>query len=266
MMHLKSIKLKKTINEDKYPFNIQLFKYFDEMEFKTAVTIFVGENGTGKSTLIEGIAAAVGSITIGRDSVNYDKSLESARELSRNLNLTWNIRTKKGFFLRAEDFISYARKITEIKSELEEELVNIDNDYVNRSNYAKDLARIPYKRSLYELNEQYGEGMETRSHGESFLDLFQTRFQPNGLYLLDEPETPLSPTKQLALISMIKEMVKKDAQFIIATHSPILMAIPEATIISFDENPIKEVNYNDLEHVNITKEFLNNPERYLRYL
>lgn len=116
------------------------------------------------------------------------------------------------------------------------------------------------------MKDKHGEGLETKSHGESFLELFNSRFRPNGLYILDEPETPLSPMKQLAFISMLKEMVKENAQFIIATHSPILMAIPDATIISFDQAPIREVGYNELEHVNLTKDFLNNPEGYLRHL
>lgn len=265
-MHLRSIEYKKTTNTNKYPFNIPLFKNFDILEFKVPVTIFVGENGTGKSTLIEGIAAAVGSITIGEDSINYDKSLKAARELSKSLKLTWNKKTKKGFFLRSEDFISYTKKITQMRIELEEEINEIDNSYNDRSELAKDLAKIPYNSSLYELKQKYGEGLETKSHGESFLELFNSRFVPNGLYILDEPETPLSPMKQLAFISMIREMVKENAQFIIATHSPILMAIPEAIIISFDEYPIKETSYNDLEHVNLTKDFLNNPGQYLRYL
>ena len=226
----------------------------------------IGENGTGKSTLIEGIAAEVGSINIGVDSIDYDDSLKSARELSRKLKLTWNIRTRKGFFLRAEDFISYTRKMASLRNDLEKDLKEIENRYDNRSDYAKNLAKMPYNKSLYDLKQKYGEGLETKSHGESFLELFKSRFVPDGLYILDEPETPLSPMKQLAFISMIKEMVRQNAQFIIATHSPILMAIPEASIISFDEYPIREVDYNDLEHVNLTKDFLNNPERYLRYL
>lgn len=266
MMHLISMEYIKPNNTNKYPFNISLFAGFNKLEFKTPVTIFVGENGTGKSTLIEGLAAAVGSITIGGESIDYDKSMKPARDLSSCLKLTWRVKTKKGFFLRAEDFISYSRKISQMKSDLEEGLKEIDNTYIGRSEYSKSLARMPYVSSLYELKEKYGEGLETKSHGESFLELFNSRFVPNGLYLLDEPETPLSPTKQLALISMIKSMVKENAQFIIATHSPILMAIPGATLLSFDENSVKEVRYDDLEHVNITRDFLNNPEGYLRYL
>lgn len=265
-MILRAVKYNGPKDARRYPFNIPLFKKFNELEFKTPVTIFVGENGTGKSTLIEGIAATVGSITIGSDSINYDKGMILARELSRNLKLIWNIKTKRGFFLRSEDFISYTKRIGQMKLELEEELMEVDNTYKNRSQLSKSLAKMPYYSSLYELKDKYGEGLETKSHGESFLELFSSRFVPNGLYILDEPETPLSPMNQLVFISMIKDMIKEDAQFIIATHSPILMAIPNATIISFDEHPIKEVHYDDLDHVNLTRDFLNNPGKYLRYL
>ena len=140
--------------------------------------------------------------------------MKAARELSKSLKLIWNIKTKKGFFLRAEDFISYTKRIAEIRNELEEELKEIDNTYDDRSELSKSLAKMPYNNSLYELKKKYGEGLETKSHGESFLELFNSRFVPNGLYILDEPETPLSPMKQLAFISMIKEMVEKNAQFI----------------------------------------------------
>ena len=265
-MHLKHIEYSKPNNISRYPFNIPLFKDFHRLEFKTPVTIFVGENGTGKSTLLEGIAAGIGSITIGQESIDYDKSLKDARDLSKSLKLSWKIKTKKGFFLRAEDFISYTKKIAEMRLGLEEELKEIDNTYDDRSELAKSLAKMPYNSSLSELKRKHGEGLETISHGEGFLKIFNERFVPNGVYLLDEPETPLSPMKQLALISMIKGMVKDNAQFIIATHSPILMAIPEARIISFDEDPIREVEYDNLEHVNITKDFLNNPQQYLRQL
>lgn len=264
-MHLKYIEYIKPSSSE-YPFNVPIFKNLNRLYFNSPVTIFVGENGTGKSTLLEGIAAGVGSITIGEDSIDYHKSLKSARNLSKSLRLSWSIKTKKGFFLRAEDFISYTKRIAEIQAGLEEELREIDNTYNDRSELARSLAKMPYNNSLNELKSKYGEGLQVRSHGEGFLDVFNERFVPNGLYLLDEPETPLSPTKQLALISMIKGMVEQNAQFIIATHSPILMAIPGAKIISFDEDPIKEVEYDSLEHVNITKDFLNNPQQYLRHL
>lgn len=131
---------------------------------------------------------------------------------------------------------------------------------------AKDLAKMPYTRELSDIERRYGNGLDSQSHGESFLVLFQSRFVPGGLYLMDEPEVPLSPLRQLGLLALIKEMTEQDAQFIIATHSPILMAFPQAIILSFDESPIRSVEYESLEHVSLTRDFLNNPEAFLRHL
>jgi predicted ATPase len=116
------------------------------------------------------------------------------------------------------------------------------------------------------LIERYGENLDANSHGESFLKIFQSRFVAGGLYLLDEPEAPLSPQRQLALMSMLKEMVDQEAQFIIATHSPILMAFPGARILNFDNHPVMEAHYDDVEHVSLTRAFLNNPQSFLRRL
>lgn len=265
MIHLKSVELKNK-NENKYPFNIPTIKSFSSLEFKSSVTILVGENGTGKSTWLEGLAAAIGSVPVTGESIDEGKSFQSARELAKQMKLSWKIRTRRGFFLKAEDFINYTRKIKEIKEDTLERLSEIDEEYKDKSEYVKGLAKMPHARTLGEIKSLYGEGLHMRSHGESYLDFFQSRFIPNGLYILDEPETPLSPMRQLGFISILKDMIKENAQFIIATHSPIIMAFPEATIISFDEAPIKEVKYDDLEHVNLTKSFLNDPQQYLRFL
>ena len=236
------------------------------MDFAKPVTILVGENGTGKSTLLESLAAAIGSITVGNESVLTDTTLSHARELAKQIILQWNIKTKKGFFLRAEDFFNFTRKIALMQQELKEDIIKLEKEYKGRSAHALKLAKMPYQGSLQGLNQSYGEGLHNKSHGESFMDLFQARLVSGGLYILDEPETPLSPTRQLALISLIKEMVQKDCQFIIATHSPILMAYPGATIYNIDSSTPKKVNYEDLEHVMLTRDFLNNPQQFLRHL
>ena len=126
---------------------------------------------------------------------------------------------------------------------------------------------MPLKRDLYELNALYGEGLEARSHGEAFLALFQSRMRPDGIYLLDEPEAPLSPTRQLTLLSMLRLMVEEQgAQVIMATHSPIMMAYPGATIYGFDGNTIAEVPFDQVEHISVMRSFLHDPESFLRYL
>ncbi len=132
--------------------------------------------------------------------------------------------------------------------------------------YGLRLAQGVVRGQRRALTSRYGEDADARSHGESFLQLFQSRFVPGGLYLLDEPEAPLSPQRQLALLSMLKEMAGQDSQFVVATHSPILMALPGADILSFDHAPARRVRYEEVEHVTLTRDFLNNPEAFLRHL
>jgi predicted ATPase len=268
MIHLRSINLRKFESEGPlpFPFNLPILQSLEKLEFTSAVTFFVGENGSGKSTLLEAIACAAGSVTVGSESVKTDRSLAAVRKFAAQLQLAWQKKTHKGFFLRAEDFFGYAKNLVQIRQEMEEDLRNVDRDYVGRSKLAIDLAKMPYTHELHDLKQLYGEGLDVRSHGESFLALFQSRFIPNGLYLLDEPEAPLSPIRQLAFISALKQMVAQDSQFIIATHSPIIMAFPGSTILSFDQAQIKQVGYDELEHVQLTRAFLNNPNAYLKYL
>lgn len=238
----------------------------ESLEFPSAVTFFVGENGSGKSTLLEGIAAAVGVPTVGSEAVRDDATLAAQRALAERLRLAWTRRTHKGFFLRAEDFFGFTKYLARLRGELQTRLEEIDAEYADRSPYARGLARGPSAGSLAALERRYGVDLDASSHGESFLKLFRSRFVPGGLYLLDEPEAPLSPQSQLGLIAMLKDMLKEDAQFIIATHSPILLAFPDATIYTFDEQPPKRVEFEQLEHVRLTRDFLNDPEAFLRHL
>src|SRR5690242_19439899 len=122
------------------------------------------------------------------------------------------------------------------------------------------------RASLHDMERRYGVDLDASSHGQSFLKLFQSRFVPEGLYLLDEPEAPLSPQSQLALLALLVDMVAQSAQFIIATHSPMLLAYPGARLYSFDTVPVTEVAYGELDHVVLTRAFLNDPEQYLRHL
>lgn len=236
------------------------------MPFPTAVTFLVGENGSGKSTLLEGLAAAAGLPTVGSEAVRDDGTLASQRALAEHLQLAWTRRTHKGFFLRAEDFFGFTKYLAKLRADLQGRLAEIDVEYADRSAWAHGLARGPASGSLAALERRYGVDLDANSHGESFLKLFRSRFVPGGLYILDEPEAPLSPQSQLGLIAMLKDMVADDAQFIIATHSPILLAFPEATIYTFDEQPPRRVKYDDLDHVRLTRDFLNEPEAFLRHL
>jgi predicted ATPase len=264
VIHLKSVSRKPgTGSSADYPFNLPLIRHFSELEFRSPVTFLAGENGSGKSTLLEAIAAGIGSVAVGAEDLERDKSLHPARQLGRQLKFSWRHKTRLGFFLRAEDFFGFAKRMHHAVQELERMAEDFEQDY---SGYALGLAKGAALSQRQALIERYGENPDANSHGESFLKLFQSRFVPGGLYLLDEPEAPLSPQRQLALLAMLKEMVAEDAQFIIATHSPILMALPEAVILSFDTHPLREIAWEETEHVSLMRAFLNNPQAFLRRL
>jgi len=268
MIHLRSITRRDWNSklDSGFPFNIPAIQSLKSLDFTSPVTFFVGENGSGKSTLLEALACAVDSVTVGSQSVKYDDSLLAQRGFAKYLKLVWTKRTHRGFFLRAEDFFGYACRLSQMRSEMETDLHQIDNEFKDRSDYARDLAKMSTAGGLSALRSRYGEGLDAGSHGESFLALFQSRFVPGGLYLLDEPETPLSPLRQLSLISLLKEMVNRDAQFIIATHSPILMAYPGATVLNFSGSSIRASAYAELEHVRLMRDFLQNPAAFIEHL
>lgn len=268
MIYLRSMELSEGSNKKEYfPFNLPIWQKTQALNFDSPITFFVGENGSGKSTVIETLAMANNMITVGSENISRDRSLNPLKELSWACKLTWNKKTGRGFFLRAEDFFGYVKKTNQVREEMLAELERVEREYEGRSQFAKNQARSPFTGAIHDIENRYGQqGLDGRSHGESFLALFQNRFVPQGLYLLDEPEVPLSPLRQLTLISMLKEMADQDSQFIIATHSPILLAYPGATLLQFSEDGINQVKYDDLEHVNITRDFLNNPASFLRHL
>lgn len=216
---------------DAYPFSIPAVRALDGLELRP-VTYFIGENGSGKSTILEAIAVAAGFNAEG-GTVNFNfATRRSESPLHRALRLVRTRRFKNGFFLRAESFFNVATEI---------ERVGAETSYGGKS-----------------LHEQ--------SHGESFLALLRHRFGPNGLYILDEPEAALSPSRQLSLLVRMNELVQKGSQFIIATHSPIVLAYPGATIYQVDKDGIGAVRYDQTEHVALTRDFLNDRERFLRRL
>ena len=249
-----------------FPFTVPVIRTLETLAFPTAVTFFVGENGSGKSTLLEGIAAAARLPAVGSSDLDADATLGAQRELGRALRLVWTRKTSRGFFLRAEDFFGFAKRLSAMRSEFVERLAHLEVEYADRSAFARTLAMGPAHASLADMEQRYGIDLDANSHGQSFLRLFRSRFVPDGLYLLDEPEAPLSPQSQLALMAMMQDMLAEGAQFVIATHSPILLAYPGATIYSFDRAPATVVPYAELDHVVLTREFLNAPERYLRAL
>lgn len=221
-----------------FPFTIPAFAQPFSLRLSSAVTFFVGENGSGKSTLLEAIADKCGFHREGGNR-NHSRVLIETEEsaLARALMLSWRRKTAQGFFLRAESFFRFAAYVDELQREDGESL-------------------IPYG----------GTSLLQQSHGESFLALFQHKFR-SGLFLLDEPEAALSPQRQLALLARIHDLeAGGNAQFLIATHSPILFSYPGATVLEIGEQEIRPVDYRETEHYQLTRRFLESPERYFRHL
>jgi predicted ATPase len=251
-----------------FPFSVPSVRELGTLKFPSPVTFFVGENGSGKSTVLEGMASATGLPTVGSLPIARDYTMEAAQELGRAFRLTWNARNRRGFFLRAEDFFGFTKALARERAEMEVEMAEAKAQYSEEGRSAKALGLKlgPLAGSLADMERRYGKELDANSHGQSFLKLFQSRFVPGGLYLLDEPEAPLSPHSQMAFLTMLHEMVMQEAQFIVATHSPILMAYPGATIYSFDTQPVSAIAFEETEHVSVTKAFLNDKDRYLHHL
>lgn len=251
----------------RFPFTVPAIASMTELDLDAPVVCFVGENGSGKSTLLEAIAIASALPSAGgAQRAKDDPTLASQQYLARALKLSWRLRTNRGLFLRAEDFFNFQQALKRQRAEFEEGLADIEREYADRSEYARRLASGPLRASLSEMEQRYGADPDARSHGEAYLNFFQERLVPRGLYLLDEPEAALSPQRQLTLLAMMFDLVRDGAQFILASHSPLLLGFPGARLFSFDEARIVPIAWEDTEHVRLTRDFLANPERYLRSL
>lgn len=211
------------------------------LNLNQSVTCFVGENGSGKSTLLEAIAQSAG-FNLEGGSKNFSfQTASTISRLSGALRLHRGVRRERtGFFLRAESMFNVASEIDRL-------------DKVS-------LGGAPI------IDSYGGKSLHDMSHGESFLAVIKHRFGPGGLYLLDEPESALSPNRQLVFLKIMHESVQAGSQYIFATHSPILMAYPGATIYLFDENRIRKIDYEDTEHYQLTRDFLQDRARFLHHL
>lgn len=245
-----------------FPFDVPVIESLSSLGFDTPVTFFIGENGSGKSTLLEAIAIGMKCPSIGRADAATDPDLLPARELARRLRFSRRSSPRHRLFFRAEDAIGFTHRVADNMAELADMEAHFDETL---SGYGKQLAQGAVRGQRAALSSRYGDNPDARSHGEWFLHTLRERLHPRGLYLLDEPETPLSPIHQLSLLAMIRDLVQEGSQFIIATHSPILMALPGATLLNF-ELDIRPVAWEDAEHVAITRAFLNDPESFLRHL
>lgn len=235
-MHLSEVTLlsEKYPTRELYPYSLDVFNATEKLTFETPVTFFTGENGSGKSTLLRAIAKRCGIHLWNEDSLQF-YSDKYAEYFYKYIDILWTQGKVPGSFFVSEIFRYFAHNIDEWS-----------------------------KADPAMLNYYGGEKFLSKSHGQYHMAFFKSRYKIKGLYFLDEPENALSPKKQLELLEILKEAGEAGhAQFIIATHSPILLALPGARIYSFDHIPIKQVKYEDTEYYRIYKEFLNNREKYL---
>ncbi len=242
IIYADSVFLRRPLEANSYLNSLPAVNWLKEhrLMLDTPVTFLVGENGSGKSTLLEAIAVSCGFNAEG-GTRNFTFSTRATHsELGEYITVAKRRYPRDGFFLRAESFYNVATNIDEMDEE---------------PSFSPRL-----------IDSYGGVSLHSQSHGESFLALVQNRFGGEGLYLLDEPEAALSPTRQLTLLGEMYQLVERDSQFIIATHSPILMAYPGARIYELSENGIASVEYRETEHYQLTRRFLENPERMLRYL
>jgi len=260
--YLKTLNIKSE-KSTPFPFGVPAIKYAKQLDLSDRLNFIIGDNGTGKSTLIETLAFRL-QLPHMDGSTYSKKSFHGAIKLQSSLELTFNIDKPVGFFFRAEDFGDYLNSINRSDQALHSQLSSLEGEVPDHViQRMKDNANY----QIHHMRRNFGQELTTFSHGEAYMRIIQEKIKTPGIYILDEPEAALSPAKQLSLIYFILEHLRKNrSQFIIATHSPMIMSIPGANLYEVTEEGMAKTSVEDTDHYNITKGFLNNPEAYLRHL
>ncbi len=266
-MSLTALRLPARRPEAGFPLDLPLLAGGDEVALDPGVTILVGENGSGKSTLLEALALATElPAAQSSEGARPDDTLGHVLPLADALGLSWTQRSRRGLFMRAEDYFGYVQRQRRMVAELRSEAARVYEQAEGVHEGERRRRMAPYAGSAAAMDSRYQGDLDARSHGQSFLAFCKGRFTGPGLYLLDEPEAALSPVSQLAFLALVKETVARGGQFVMATHSPVLMAYPGALLYQLDGAHITRPAYDDLEHVKLLREFLAAPEAFTRHL
>lgn len=234
--YLRAISLRDCPRSDDYPFSLPIVRKGFAVELTKAVTILAGENGSGKSTFLEAIAAACGFNAQGGNANHLYGARADEQKLQKYLRLSWLPKKSQGFFFRAESFFNYA-------------------------SYIDDLAR-EFGGGVH--GPYGGRSMHEQSHGEAFLSLFDNRLKGGGIIILDEPESALSPSRQILFLAILRRIVEEgNAQIIMATHSPILMSYPDSDFLYISDGVFERMDYRNTDHYKTIRRFLENPQTYL---
>lgn len=241
-----------------YPMSVPLLRDLDRLAFRQPVTLLCGDNGSGKTTLMELLAMKLDAIRIDGRASRKAARFSPARAA---FTLEMVRKPRRTFFFQAEDFIRYIDEWHAMREDARDALDEVNEAYADP--YARGQAAMPHARTLAEMEGAYAGGLDERSHGEGFLDFFGARIIEGGLYLLDEPESALSPANQFVLLHLIRQAERAGCQLILSTHSPVLLAYPGACLYELRDGQAVETAYDELSHIDFLRAFLGDTKGFI---
>lgn len=238
-----------------FPYDLPFIDQVIHLDYP--ITVITGDNGCGKTTLLELIQSSLDL---------YDVGTSMTEKLKVKTKATYDLLKPKGFYFSSEDFTTYIYELEKEKAYATSQIKVIDETYKDKTDFAKMMAKSAHQKSLYQIEGLHDRNLLKSSHGESYLSFFKSRMRDHYLILLDEPETPLSFQNQLSLLYILHEAINRGCQLIISTHSPLIMAYPHAHLLHMDHQGLHEVTYENIENVMLMKDFLNDPNRFFNHL
>ena len=266
MIYLKNLARRGTLTDAGYPCCLPLLQGFAPLSFTCPVTIFCGDNGCGKTTLLDLIAEKTHAVRVDGQAGGKAAQRQAISCAARRFTASMTAHPRTALYFSAEDFVRYGDQLDQMQEENRRDLMQAQLDNAHRSPFALAQATMAYAGQLSQMAGMYETPLGECSHGEKFLAFFGSRLVPGGLYLLDEPEAALSYPNQYVLMHMLADAVRADCQILLSTHSPILLAYPDAQLCEIVDGQMQETVFSRLRSVEFLRSFLQAPERYTRTL